>query len=151
MQWQETEINWYLLEFLGVKSRRVYNNFWADFSHLEPQCAMKSSFILVLSLCATLTITEASGNRLVFVNFCPVKNVWSKISKHRVENEYSSTGYLTLNWTLSICSDRLKSLSKILFESSFWILRFLVFRKVTSAGLSSLRQFIMSSSMWDTL
>ena len=92
MQWPETEISWHLLEFFGVKSQHVYTNFLAGFSHLEPQCAMKSSFILVLSLCATLTITEASGNRSVFVNFCPVLceklQFWSKISKHRVENEY---------------------------------------------------------------
>ena len=73
--------------FLRVKSQHVNTNFLAGFSHLEPQCAMKSSFILVLSLCATLTITEASGNRSVLVNFCQVLceelQSWSKISKLR--------------------------------------------------------------------
>ena len=86
MEWPEMEISWHLFEFLGMKAQRVYTNFLADFSHLESQCAMKSSFILVFSLCATLTITEASGNRSVLVNFCPVLceklQFRSKISKH---------------------------------------------------------------------
>ena len=60
-----------------------------------------------------------------------------------------ATGYLTLNWILWIGYDRLKYVSKILFESSFGILRytFLVFKKVTSAGLNSLWQKVYRISV----
>ena len=63
-----------------------------------------------------------------------------------------ATGYLTLNWILWIGYDRLKYVSKILFESSFGILRytFLVFKKVISTGLNSLRQkgYRISVKIW---